>query len=200
MSIKSLLNEKLDPKLIKSRIQNGNKLSYLEGYAVENNANKIFEYKYSKELLNLDKLFEREYVSKSTSKEMNEVAYKATVRIHVDIDGEKIYRDGTGFGNGQMGTLSGAYELAIKEAETDAMKRAFKSLGNQFGIELYDKNYKADANYNNGVAFSLELTEAIEKVKACTTKLQVREQYSTYKGAYKKEFDKACSNKQVELS
>ena len=33
-----------------------------------------------------------------------------------------------------------AHESAIKEAETDAMKRALRSFGNTFGLALYDKN------------------------------------------------------------
>jgi hypothetical protein len=32
-----------------------------------------------------------------------------------------------------------AYESAVKEAETDAMKRALMTFGNPFGLALYDK-------------------------------------------------------------
>ncbi len=32
-----------------------------------------------------------------------------------------------------------AHESALKEAETDAMKRAFMTFGNPFGLALYDK-------------------------------------------------------------
>jgi DNA repair and recombination protein RAD52 len=35
--------------------------------------------------------------------------------------------------------LGQAHESAIKEAETDAMKRALMTFGNPFGLALYDK-------------------------------------------------------------
>jgi hypothetical protein len=35
--------------------------------------------------------------------------------------------------------LGQAHESALKEAETDAMKRALMTFGNQFGLALYDK-------------------------------------------------------------
>jgi DNA repair and recombination protein RAD52 len=121
----------------------------------------------------------------------------ATVRVYVPE--LQIYRDGTGAGNGQSSNLFGAYELAIKEAETDAMKRALKSLGNQFGIELYDKDYDPQEKYADGVAVSLELVEAKEALAKAQTPEEVREIYKNYTGAYKKEFDKACFNRKKEL-
>ena len=36
-------------------------------------------------------------------------------------------------------TLGEAHESALKEAETDAMKRALATFGNLFGLALYDK-------------------------------------------------------------
>jgi len=50
-------------------------------------------------------------------------------------------REGTGYGSG-MGkpeAIGDAVEGAIKEAETDAMKRALMTFGNPFGLALYDK-------------------------------------------------------------
>ena len=45
---------------------------------------------------------------------------------------------GSGFGNGQanVNNPTSCYELALKEAETDATKRALKSMGSQFGIYI----------------------------------------------------------------
>ena len=192
----NLLNEKINPDAIKSRMQNGKKLSYIEGYFAENNANRIFDYNWSKELISMDKLFDRTYTK--DGKEMYEIAYKSTVRVHI---GElEIYRDGTGFGNGSSSVLSGAYELAIKEAETDAMKRALKSLGNQFGIELYDKAYDPKENYKEGVTKSAELYEMRDKIKECKTMPELTEIYKNYKGSYKKEVEKALSERRKELT
>jgi recombination DNA repair RAD52 pathway protein len=196
MDLKILLDEKLLPDVIKGRVHNGKTLSYIEGYYAENNANRIFDYKWSKELLKLEKLFERPYSNKE-GKPMVEVAYMATVRV--TIPELEIFRDGTGAGNGQSSNLFGAYELAIKEAETDAMKRALKSLGNQFGIELYDKGYDPRENYADGVAVSLELVEAKEALAKATTKEAIQEIYKNYSGAYRKEFEKACMERKKQL-
>ena len=48
-------------------------------------------------------------------------------------------REGTGYGSGIAKDLGDAIESALKEAETDAMKRALMTFGNPFGLALYDK-------------------------------------------------------------
>jgi hypothetical protein len=50
-----------------------------------------------------------------------------------------VIRYGSGFGNGIGPDAVDVHELAIKEAETDAMKRALATFGNPFGLALYDK-------------------------------------------------------------
>ena len=49
-----------------------------------------------------------------------------------------IRREGTGYGTGISKFANDAHELAIKESETDAMKRAFMTFGYRFGLALYD--------------------------------------------------------------
>jgi hypothetical protein len=49
-------------------------------------------------------------------------------------------REGTGAGGGFGQDMGEAHESAIKEAETDAMKRALMTFGNPFGLALYDKD------------------------------------------------------------
>ena len=51
-------------------------------------------------------------------------------------------REGTGAGHGIDTDLGLAHESAIKEAETDAMKRALMTFGNPFGLALYDKQQR----------------------------------------------------------
>lgn len=53
-----------------------------------------------------------------------------------------IAREDVGFGTGIDKTLAQAHEGAAKEAVTDALKRAMRSFGNQFGNSLYDKSRK----------------------------------------------------------
>jgi hypothetical protein len=53
-----------------------------------------------------------------------------------------LVREGTGAGHGIDVDLGQAHESAIKEAETDAMKRALMTFGNPFGLALYDKQQR----------------------------------------------------------
>lgn len=64
------------------------------------------------------------------------VEYMARVRITV----AGVIRDGCGFGQGIDRDVGQAHESALKEAETDAMKRALMTFGNPFGLALYDKS------------------------------------------------------------
>jgi hypothetical protein len=66
-------------------------------------------------------------------------SYIARVRIRVRADHVEICREGCGSGHGTGLTPGEAHENAIKEAETDAMKRALTTFGNPFGLALYDK-------------------------------------------------------------
>ncbi len=51
----------------------------------------------------------------------------------------EICREGCGSGQGRGKSPGEAHESALKEAETDAMKRALTTFGNPFGLALYDK-------------------------------------------------------------
>ncbi|KAH8878546.1 dsRNA-binding domain-like protein [Thozetella sp. PMI_491] len=51
-------------------------------------------------------------------------------------------KSGVGSGNGKDRLKHAARESAEKEAETDALKRAFRNFGSVFGLCLYDKEYR----------------------------------------------------------
>jgi hypothetical protein len=71
------------------------------------------------------------------------VTYIARVRITVTAGGNgTLIHEGTGAGHGIDTDLGLAHESAIKEAETDAMKRALVTFGNPFGLALYDKSQR----------------------------------------------------------
>ena len=53
-----------------------------------------------------------------------------------------LVREGSGAGHGIDVDLGLAHESALKEAETDAMKRALMTFGNPFGLALYDKQQR----------------------------------------------------------
>ncbi len=71
------------------------------------------------------------------------VTYIARVRITVLAGGHgPLIREGTGAGHGYDTDLGLAHESAIKEAETDAMKRALVTFGARFGLSLYDRHQR----------------------------------------------------------
>lgn len=138
----------LDKSNVKSRAQAGRQLSYIEGWKAIEEANRIFGFDmWDRETLELRQLGEpREVDSKFR------VAYMCRVRItvreqvewvpHANQAYPKITRDGCGYGSGIDRDLGQAHESAIKEAETDAMKRALMTFGNPFGLALYDKEQR----------------------------------------------------------
>ncbi|MDX9742252.1 MAG: Rad52/Rad22 family DNA repair protein [Arcobacteraceae bacterium] len=132
------LEQELDSNRIKSRSKGNVNLSYLEGFDVIETANSIFgfgNWSYSITTLNL--------VSEEQNSNQNTViCYKAIVRLTVQdtTHSKSIHREDIGFGTGISKTLADAHEGAGKEAVTDALKRGLKSLGNQFGLSLYDKS------------------------------------------------------------
>ncbi len=65
--------------------------------------------------------------------------YVARVRVKVRAGDHEICREGCGSGHGRGNTPGEAHQSALKEAETDAMKRALTTFGNPFGLALYDK-------------------------------------------------------------
>ena len=71
------------------------------------------------------------------------VTYIARVRVTVTAGGlPPLVREGSGAGHGIDVDLGQAHESALKEAETDAMKRALMTFGNPFGLALYDKQQR----------------------------------------------------------
>lgn len=109
--------------IVKTRVGGGGtKLSYIEGWRAIAEANRIFGFDgWDRETVEIRQVSDKP------------VAYFAKVRVTVDT---RVVREGCGYGNG-FG--NDAHELAIKEAETDATKRALMTFGWPFGLALYDK-------------------------------------------------------------
>lgn len=68
-------------------------------------------------------------------------SYLCAVRVVV---GDTV-REGlaVGVGNGKPENAGDVIESAVKEAETDALKRAMRTFGNTFGLALYEKDVAA---------------------------------------------------------
>ena len=130
------LAKKLERKAIATRSEGSGEFKreyfYLNGWYVIERANELFGFDgWSLRVLDLQSLDKEERNGKC------EVFYRATVRLTV----HGIVRDEVGYGNGiDKRGYGHASELAIKECVTDAMKRAFRTFGNQFGNCLYDKD------------------------------------------------------------
>ena len=131
----ALLTAPLDKANVKSRDQAGRSLSYIEAYHAENEANRIFGFDAWDRETDLTLLGEPRLVDGKWR-----VGYRAKVRITVRTpDGGFVVREGCGFGSGIDRDVDQAHESALKEAESDAEKRALKTFGNPFGQALYDK-------------------------------------------------------------
>lgn len=130
------LSAPLDRSVVAEREQGGKKLSYIEAWHAIAEANRIFGFDgWNRETVDLRQLGAPREVSGKMR-----VGYSAKVRITVlTPTGSLIVREGCGFGSGIDRDEDQAHESALKEAESDAMKRALMTFGNPFGLALYDK-------------------------------------------------------------
>lgn len=130
------LSAKLDKGHVKSRAQAGRSMSYVEGWHVIAEANRIFGFDaWDRETVELRQLG----APYKNAKDNTVVNYTCKVRVTVTAGDHVIVREGCGFGSGIDRDEGQAHESAIKESETDAMKRALMTFGNPFGLALYDK-------------------------------------------------------------
>ena len=133
---KAMLGAPLNSSNVRKRDQGGRKVSYVEGWHVIAEANRIFGFDaWSRETVDINCVSEKEREIGQAKNPGYGVTYIARVRITVG----EIVREGCGTGHGIDRDLGQAHESALKEAETDAMKRALMTFGNPFGLALYDK-------------------------------------------------------------
>lgn len=164
--IKEELERPLSPAHVKQRTQAGTKLDYIEGWHAIAEANRIFGFDgWSRETVVLDCVRAPEIVDQKTR-----VGYIAKVRVIA----LGVVREGSGYGSGICKDAGDAHESAIKEAETDAMKRALMTFGWPFGLALYDKaraNVSTEADVNRkSKSESRDLYTRIERdVDACAS-------------------------------
>lgn len=138
--VKPKLQQKLDPKHVKPAPR-GKFGDYVDGYHCITEANRIFgEDGWSYEIVRLQLVSEQtvSLSSKNGNYEQYRVGYLCTVKVRVG----DTYKEGAavGVGLGDPKALADHHESAVKEAETDALKRALRSYGNTFGLALYDKD------------------------------------------------------------
>ncbi|WP_315731740.1 MULTISPECIES: RAD52 family DNA repair protein [unclassified Bradyrhizobium] len=133
---KRLLDAPLSRSHVKTRAQAGRQLSYIEGWTTIAEANRIFGFDgWTRETIDIRCVSEREREIGAQKRPGWGVSYVAKVRVIA----LGVAREGVGAGHGIDVDQGQAHESAIKEAETDAMKRALMTFGNPFGLALYDK-------------------------------------------------------------
>jgi DNA recombination protein Rad52 len=129
----------LDRAKVQTRSQAGRSLAYLEGWQAIAEANRIFGFDgWQRETVALRCVSQSERTIGRDNRPGWGVTYTARVRIRVG----NVMREGSGAGHGIDVDLGQAHESALKEAETDAMKRALMTFGNPFGLALYDKQQR----------------------------------------------------------
>jgi len=130
------LGGKLDPANIKPAKSFGPKGDYIEGWHAMAEANRIFGFDgWSYTITECTCVAQNPRPIGQNAKPGFGVTYTAKVSV---IAGE-VTREDFGAGHGYDVDLGLAHESAIKEAVTDALKRALRSFGNVFGLALYDK-------------------------------------------------------------
>jgi len=131
---------------VQTRSQAGRSLNYLEGWVAIKEANRIFGFDgWQRETIELRCVSESQRPIGRDQKPGWGVTYIARVRICLGSQANSapsLVREGSGAGHGIDVDLGLAHESALKEAETDAMKRALMTFGNPFGLALYDKQQR----------------------------------------------------------
>lgn len=128
------LGAKLGSKHVKTRGANGATLSYVEGWHVIAEANRIFGFEgWDRRTLST------RCVWSGASGNQHAAAYVAHVRVRVRAGDVAVTREGSGSAEAYAATPGEAHEVALKSAETDATKRALATFGNPFGLALYDR-------------------------------------------------------------
>ncbi len=131
------LNAKLSATHVRTRVKNGFTLSYVEGWHAIFEANRIFGFDgWDRETV------DSRCIWKGNRSGRPACSYMARVRIQVRAGDHLIVREGTGAGHCEANDIGQAHENALKEAETDATKRALSTFGNSFGLALYDKKQR----------------------------------------------------------
>ena len=113
-------------------------LSYIEGHYAIRTANRIFGCAgWRRETQEMRCVFDGEREGQRGT--FFQASYVARIKVSVQTGEGWLETDGWGYGEGiDYNNPGQAHESAVKEAETDAMKRALVKFGDQFGLSLYD--------------------------------------------------------------
>jgi DNA repair and recombination protein RAD52 len=180
------LSGPLDKRFVQTRSQAGQSLGYIEAWYAIDQANQIFGWAWDREtvelrLVNADTYEKTRFDQQSGRRvpvtgadgapvDMNRCGYVARVRVTVRTEGGTIVRDGTGYGGGYGEDPGLAHEGAVKEAETDATKRALATLGHPLGLALYDRDRRNVGTPTDASFWS----DALAAIEAVTTGAELK--------------------------
>jgi hypothetical protein len=129
---------------VSSRQQSGMSLSYLEAWDVKAHLIRVFGFGgWSADVISAELAFEDK-----TDKGHWNVGYKVLMRLRIhandgDLFGDTTYTEAA-VGSATLPQRGEAHDMAVKTAESDALKRAAINLGTQFGLSLYDGGNRND--------------------------------------------------------
>lgn len=134
------LQKPLDPSAIKPPPK-GKFGEYVDGYHVVTEANRIFGHDgWSYTITRLEQAHGAVFdlTGNNGPYQQYRCSYLCTVRVTAG----PVVREGAavGMGSGKPENMGDVIESAVKEAETDALKRALRCFGNTFGLALYEKD------------------------------------------------------------
>lgn len=128
----------LNESRVAKRGQAGRQLSYLEAWDVKAHLIRIFGFGgWSADVLESTLAFE----DKNEKGQWN-VGYKVTLRLSIPTL-QCTYTE-SAVGSANLPQRGEAHDMAIKTAESDALKRAAINLGTQFGLSLYNNGSMRD--------------------------------------------------------
>ena len=152
----------LNPSRVAKRNGGGRQLSYLEAWDVKAHLNRIFGFlNWSADVKEAVLAFEEK-----NEKGQWHVGYKVVLVLRIDNGSEWSSASYTeaAVGFATLPSRGEAHDMAIKTAESDALKRAAINLGTQFGLSLYNNGATKDVigtTLDRDVVDNVVITEVI---------------------------------------
>lgn len=126
---------------VSTRSQSGRALSYVEAWDIKRTLIRVFGFGgFSVVADEAECVSHREGQGKSGHN--HEVCWKVRVTLSIPAIGAEYAEYAVG--SSSQPDLTEAHDMAIKTAESDALKRAAINLGTQFGLSLYDNGSTSD--------------------------------------------------------
>ena len=117
-------------------------LSHMEAYDIRAHLNRVFGFaRWSADVISMEQIYERFHPNKKGNDAVS-VGYRAGLTLTVCTPDGELLATYTEYAAGSASSFplakhADAHDMAIKTAESQALKRAAINLGDQFGLSLY---------------------------------------------------------------